>query len=346
MAATPSEARLRTLRRATRRSVGVATALASLALLVTAIAALWLGTSPITPPELIRALSAPATDPVHVILFDLRLPRIVLAISVGAALAASGVLFQALLRNPLAEPYILGISNGCAVGAIIGFILGIGPLGVTTLSFAGGAAVVLTVLSIARGAWGVRSESMLLGGVMVGAIAAAAIFMLLHFAGPQLRTAIQWTLGDLSSTSSVVGYGSGFLLVAIALCSMFTGDTLNALSLGDDEAASLGLDVSRVRVIAYLAGSFVVGLSVSFCGAIGFVGLVVPHIVRRVVGADHRVLLPVSIIVGGLFLLVCDTAARILLPAVDAAGGELPVGAVTALVGAPVFIYLLRRNPM
>jgi iron complex transport system permease protein len=267
-----------------------------------------------------------------------------LAVGVGAALATTGVLFQALLRNPLAEPYILGISNGSAIGAIVGYMLGLGAVGAPALSFISGAIVVLAVLRIGRGAFGLRSESMLLGGVMVGAITAALIFLLLHFVGPQLRSAIQWMLGDLSAATAGVGYASLGLFVIVVVVSLLSGDRLNALALGDDEAASLGVDVSRSRTIAYLLGSFLVGLSVAFCGAIGFIGLVVPHILRRIVGPDHRALLPASAFGGAIFLIICDTLARSLMTAVDATASELPVGAVTALVGAPIFIYLLRKR--
>lgn len=283
-------------------------------------------------------------DAVRTILLSLRLPRILLAISVGGALGATGVVFQALLRNPLAEPYILGVSNGCAVGAILGYLIGAGVVLLPVMSFVGGALSVVAVLAVGRGAYGLRSESMLLGGVMVGAIGAAAIFLLLGFLGDSMRSAIQWMLGDLSNITRDIGYLSLALFVLLLATGLFTGNLLNAVSLGEEEALSLGIPVARVRVIAYLIASLVVGIAVSFCGAIGFVGLVVPHIIRRAVGPDHRVLLPVSVIGGGLFLLVCDTIARSLMGSLGSTPTELPVGAITALLGAPLFIYLLRRG--
>lgn len=278
------------------------------------------------------------------IILSLRLPRIVLAVAVGGALAATGVMFQAVLRNPLAEPYMLGVSNGCAVGAMIGYAVGASSITVPALSFAGGAAVVLAVLWISKGGgYGDRSEGLLLGGVMVAAIGAALIFLLLGFLGDSMRTAIQWMMGNLASASAHIGYGSGVLWIAVLVLSLAGGNILNAISLGDDEAATLGLPVNRARIILYLIGSLTVGLTVSFCGAIGFVGLVAPHIMRRIVGPDHRMLLPASVIGGGIFLLLCDTAARSLLGFVGNVGSELPVGAVTALVGAPIFITMLRN---
>ncbi len=335
----------RVRRRLTRQRLHLIVSGAFLLLLLAIVLGLCIGPEFISPGRVVAALLADDPDSLtSTILFRLRLPRLVLAASVGAALSCAGVIFQSLLRNPLAEPYILGVSNGCAIGAIIGFMIGAGPFLQPLMSFLGGGLVILAVLSISRGTYGVRSESMLLGGVMVGAICAALIFLLLHFIGPQLRSAIQWMLGDLSTASASVGYGSVALWIALLAASFFTGDPLNALSLGDEEAASLGVNVTRTRAVAYVVGSFIVSISVAFCGAIGFIGLVVPHIIRRIVGPDHRALLPLSVIGGGIFLVVCDTLARSLMPVIDASASELPVGAITALVGAPSFIYLLRRR--
>lgn len=322
------------------------TVLASLALLtaITALACVLVGTELTSPMELWRALSGSFDPALRTIIVDLRMPRIALAAGVGAALASCGVLFQAMLRNPLAEPYILGLSNGCAVGAILGYFIGIGQVGVTLLSFAGGTLVIVTVLAISRGSFGVRSEAMLLSGVMIDAVTAAMIFLLLYFLGDQVRSAVQWLLGDLSNTPAWIAPASIALLVTLFVASLFSGRILNALALGDDEAASLGLDVKRVKTILYLVASFIVGITVSFCGTIGFIGLVVPHILRRIVGADHRLLLPASVLGGAIFLMLCDAISRAALPAFGTAGGELPVGAITALVGAPLFIYLLRAG--
>jgi iron complex transport system permease protein len=315
---------------------------------------LLLGPELIGPGRLIGLIGG-GEDPVaSTIIFDLRLPRILLALGVGGALAATGAVFQALLKNPLAEPYILGVSNGCAVGAILGLNLPLvsaalglgvdpGQVGVTALSFIGGLIVVMLVLWIGRRTTGTSSESMLLGGVMVAAIGAAIIFLLLALL-PNVRGAIQWMLGDLGSASPAIGISSALLFLLLLIASFVTGPVLNLLALGDEQAAMLGLNVDRATVIAYLASSLVIGLAVSFCGAIGFVGLVVPHIVRRLVGPDHRMLMPMAVIAGGIFLLVCDTIARTLIPLTGGGGGELPVGAITALVGAPLFVRLLTRR--
>lgn len=326
----------------------------SLLLLVLLPLCLAVGPEIIGPGKLLGTLFGQGDPVLETIIFDIRLPRVLLAVGIGAALATTGAVFQALLKNPLAEPYILGISNGCAVGAILGInlpaitaLLGIGfnpgQAGVTLLSFAGGAIVTLIVLWIGRRSVGSRTESMLLGGVMVAAVGAAIIFLLLHLL-PNVRSAIQWMLGDLSRVSSGIGYTSALLFGALLTLSFFIGNSLNTLALGEEQAASLGLNVKRATTIAYIGSSFVIGLATSFCGAIGFVGLVVPHIIRRAVGPDHRLLMPLSVLVGAIFLLLCDTAARSLLPATGASGGELPVGAVTALIGAPLFIRLLTKE--
>lgn len=332
-------------RRVTRKGFVPVFAAASVMLLILAPIALAVGPELIAPGDLISAFFSSSRDSiVSTILFELRLPRVLLAISVGASLALTGVTFQALLKNPLAEPYILGVSNGCAVGAILGFLLGISQPGITALSFLGGLVVVLAVLWIGRRSLGTESDSMLLGGVMVAAIGAAIIFLMLHLLGAQVRSAIQWMLGDLSGASPEIGYASLALFALLLATSFVSGNTMNALALGEEQAAALGLNVRRATVVAYLGSSLVVGIATSFCGAIGFVGLVVPHMVRRVVGPDHRMLMPISVIAGGAFVLICDTIARSLLPITGTGGGELPVGAVTALFGAPLFIWLLRRN--
>lgn len=328
----------------TRRQVRRLLIAGGILLALTALVCVFIGPGGLTPARVADLIGGGGDEITRTILFRLRLPRLALAASVGAGLAASGVIFQALLRNPLAEPYILGVSNGCAVGAILGYLVGVGPIGHILLAFGSGSAVVFTVLFISRNSFGTESASMLLAGTMIGAISAAILFILLHFLGPNVQSAIQWMLGDFSSASATTGYSSLILLAALLVASLFAGGLLNALSLGEEEATSLGVNVVTTRRLFYLGASFVVGLSVSFCGAIGFVGLVVPHILRRLVGPDHRALLPASVLGGGIFVLLCDTLARSFLSIVDNAGGELPIGAVTALVGAPVYIYLLRRG--
>lgn len=328
---------------------------AAIALLVMIPVALIVGTDLLSIGEILALFSDDADPVVSTIFFELRLPRVLLALGVGAVLAATGAVFQALLKNPLAEPYILGVSNGCAVGAIIGMNLPFistalassflaGQFGLTLLSFVGGLLVVGLVLRIGRSSGGTDAESMLLGGVMVAAIGAAIIFLMLAVL-PNVRGAIEWMLGDLGSATPTIGWISLALFALLLLGSLPVGNPLNLIALGREQAASLGLDVDRATKVAYVACSLLVGLAVSFCGAIGFVGLVVPHIVRRLVGPDHRLLMPLSVMFGGFFLLLCDTIARAILPALGLGAAELPVGAITALVGAPLFVRLLVRTP-
>ncbi len=350
----PAETHHRSAQRLTAGNVRLLLLTAGGILLLASFIALLIGPELLSPAHVIALIFGESDQVGRTILFDLRLPRILLALGVGAALAATGAVFQAILKNPLAEPYILGVSNGSAVGAIIGLnlptfaglfgiTLAAGQFGVTLFSFIGGLVVVLLVLWIGRRTAGGESESMLLGGVMVAAIGAAIIFLLLAIL-PNVRGAIQWMLGDLGSASPGIGVASGVLFLLLLTLSFLSGPALNLLALGEEQARSLGLDVRRVTIIAYLISSLIIGLAVSFCGAIGFVGLVVPHIIRRAVGPDHRLLMPLSVIGGGLFLLLCDTIARSLLPLSSLGGGELPVGAITALVGAPLFVRLLTKR--
>lgn len=314
-------------------------------LLLTLLVALLIGTGTAGPFDALRSLFDADRDPTtSTILFDVRLPRVLLAAGVGGLLAGTGVLFQAILRNPLAEPYILGVSNGCAVGAILGMLVGLGSLLLPLAAFAGGMITVAIVLTVARGGYRENSEGMLLAGVMIGAIGAALIFLMLHLLGPQLRSALQWMLGDLSGAPAASGPIAVGVAILLLIPSLPLGGSLNALALGEEESLSLGVDGRRLRVVLFVAGSLVVGTAVAFCGAIGFVGLVVPHLLRRVFGPDHRLLLPASIIGGGIFLVICDTVARMLPTTLGAGAGELPIGAVTALIGAPVYIVMLRRK--
>ncbi len=326
----------------------------SLALVVASVVALIVGSKLFGLDDLVALIGGEASSLQQTIFYELRLPRVLLALGVGATLAATGAIFQALLKNPLAEPYILGVSNGCAVGAIIGLNLPFisttlassflaGQFGISLLSFIGGAIVVGLVLRIGRRTRGTESESMLLGGVMVAAIGAAIIFLMLAIL-PNVRGAIEWMLGDLGSATPTIGLIALGLFGLLLLASFLIGSPLNLVALGREQAASLGLNVDRTTIIAYLGSSLVVGLAVSFCGAIGFVGLVVPHIIRQLVGPDHRLLMPLVVVNGALFLLLCDTLARTALPILGLGTAELPVGAVTALVGAPLFVHLLTRG--
>ena len=274
------------------------------------------------------------------IVLELRLPRVIMAMSVGVALSLAGATFQGLLRNPLADPYVLGTASGAALGAAVAILLPIqlALLGfglVHLLAFAGALGAVAVVYRVAR-LGGLNSmTAVLLTGYAVGSLLAAGLAMTMYLAGSNLRQIFFYLLGSFSLASwpqvaiglPIIAFGSAVILTRAR--------SLNGLLLGEETAAHLGLDVRRERLLLLAAASLVTAAAVAMSGLIGFVGLVVPHVVRLVVGANARLLLPLSAIYGAAFLGLADLAARM--------PGELPVGVVTAVVGAPFFLYLLRR---
>lgn len=278
---------------------------------------------------------------VNTIIWQIRFPRVMLAALVGATLSLGGLVFQALLRNPLAEPYILGISGGAAIGAIIGITLGLARFpGVGLLAFAGGMATLFLVLGIAAGRTFSKSEALLLSGVMVNAFCSAVIMFLISLSGnTDLHSIIFWLMGDLSSAGvSGVFYLSIMVLPCFAVV-FWLAHSMNILQMGRDMAQTMGINVSAVTIGLLAVASFMVSATVIQCGLIAFVGLVIPHLLRLIFGSDHRVLVPACILGGGAYLIICDLLARTLPPQ-----GEMPAGVITAMVGAPVFIYLLKRS--
>ena len=296
-----------------------------------------------------RALAEPSSLD-RVLLFEVRLPRSALAAIAGAGLSVVGASFQALLRNPLAEPYVLGVSGGAALGATIAIALGaatvtfLGAALVPAAALVGGLAATVLVYGIARRSeHGSAGTSILLAGVMVNAIAAALVTFFKVFVGPsRAQQLLRWltgfvdlpTPGSLAVTAIYVGIGSAVLLSDAA--------RMNLLALGDDTAGTLGVDVRALTRRTFFASSCVVGAIVALTGLIGFVGLVVPHALRRWIGPDHRALLPASMLVGASMVLLCDLSARLLFRVF---GTEPPVGAVTAMIGGPVFLAMLASPP-
>jgi iron complex transport system permease protein len=275
---------------------------------------------------------------------ELRLPRAVAAALVGSALAVAGAAFQALLRNPLAEPYVLGVSGGAALGAVGAIVLGASlpiPGLIPVAAFAGAAATVVVVLRIALGVGPtLDTRVLLLAGVVVGAFANAGIFLLLTVADvATFRSATAWMMGSLSGVTWSGDAALAAQLVAGGGVLLLLARPLNALAIGEETAAYLGVSVERTKWLAYAAASLLAAASVATAGIVGFVGLVVPHAARLVWGSDHRVLLPAAALLGAAFLLLTDVCARTI-----AAPTELPLGAVTAVVGVPVFVALLRRR--
>jgi iron complex transport system permease protein len=315
------------------------------ALLVLAVAlGLVVGPSALSTAEVWDALTGEAGGAAADIVLRVRLPRVVLAALVGASLAVAGTLFQALLRNPLADPYILGVSGGAALGGIcvlaLGGALGLGYAAVPPAAFAGAVLTILLLLAVSGGTGRLSPTTLLLTGVVFNAFASAAIIFLASVAGMVEGAAIfLWLIGNLSDARfEVAGWVAAFLALGLA-CALPLARQLNLLALGEEPAAQLGTDVERVKRVLLFATSLMVGAAVSVSGLIGFVGLIIPHLLRLLFGPDHRLLVPAAALGGAGFLVLCDTAARTLL-----GGRELPVGAITAVVGGPLFLILLRRH--
>lgn len=280
-----------------------------------------------------------------VILLYVRLPRVLLGFMVGACLAAVGVGLQALLRNPLADPYVLGISSGAALGAAVAILLGIGTtvLAVSALplcAFAGGLLSILIVYRIAVSYGRLPVHTLLLAGVVLNAIFSALIMFITSIMDPTRSFGMMaWLMGTLTAPRySTLAVLAAYLLVG-CLVLFRQAQPLNLLTLGEESARSLGVEVELVKKAVFFTSALLTGVVVSVSGLIGFVGMVIPHAVRLVVGADHRMLLPASAMVGGIFLMAADTVARTVL-----APAEIPVGVVTALAGGPFFMYLLMSR--
>jgi len=273
----------------------------------------------------------------HSLVIELRLPRTLAAFATGGMLALAGALLQVLLRNPLADPYVLGVSGGASAGALAALLLGLGGLWLTGAAFGGALAsmVLVFVLAHGRGRWG--PTRLLLTGVVVAAGWGAVISLLLALSpDTHLKGMLFWLMGDLSQAAFP---GTALIVLVAALIGCYPwARTLNVLSHGELRAAALGVSVARVHASVYLLASLLTAAAVTTAGNIGFVGLIVPHMVRLVVGADHRVLLPGAVLLGGTLLVIADTVARTAL-----APQQLPVGVVTAMLGVPAFLVLLRR---
>jgi iron complex transport system permease protein len=273
------------------------------------------------------------------IIFEIRLPRILYAIAVGGGLSIAGAVFQAILMNPLAEPYILGISSGGTFGAVLSFLIGASFVGTQLFSFTGALLVMLLVFLLGKRFGELEPNVLLLTGVMVGAFFSAAILLMMTLLNDSLRTAIFWLMGNLSIADKAnlkfvlpVTFFVSFVLI-------LNSNKYNLLSLGADSAKQLGVNIKLFRNVTYLLTSLMIGTLVSVSGIIGFVGLLIPHLCRMIFGVDNRIVLPASFFLGASYLILCDTLARTVI-----SPSEIPVGAVTAIIGAPVFIYLLRKR--
>jgi iron complex transport system permease protein len=283
------------------------------------------------------ALAGNAGTP-HDLIWQLRLPRMLAAFAVGALLAAAGALMQVLLRNPLADPYVLGISGGAAVGALGAGMLGAAAFGQSAGAVMGAVGSTLLVFGLAHGEGGWTQSRLLLTGVVVAAGWGAVVTLMLALVpDQQLRGMLFWLIGDLSAAGPP--WQALVALVVGLACAVPLGRELNALARGEIAAMSLGVETRWLRPVVYLLASFLTAAAVTTAGSVGFVGLVVPHMVRLAVGNDMRILLPASALGGASLVMLADTVARSLM-----APMQLPVGAITALIGVPVFLYLLSRG--
>ena len=323
-----------------------------LALLITAAVAVSIGAVPLSLREighvfleLFGISSGTRVDPIkRDILLNMRLPRVALAGAVGAALATAGAAFQGLFRNPMADSYVIGVSSGAALGAVAAILLGLpvawGGIGAVPLfAFAGGALTLLLVYRMARVGSEVPVMPLLLAGIAVSAFLSALISLLTYFADERLHQVVFWIMGGLGGAT----WAKVRMMVPYALlgfgCVYFYHRELNAMLFGEETAHHLGIDIEKVKKVLLGGSSQMVAAAVSTSGIIGFVGLVVPHFIRLLIGPDHRRLLPASALLGAALLMVTDTLGRTII-----APRELPVGIITALLGAPLFIYLLRRR--
>lgn len=284
-----------------------------------------------------QTISGASTGVPRTLIFELRLPRALTAFTVGSMLALAGTLLQVLLRNPLADPYVIGVSGGAAIAALLAILAGAAAATTSIAAFGGALASILLVFALSRSGPG-GTQRLLLTGVIVGAGWGAGISLLLVLApSSQVQSMLFWLLGDLSNAS----YGTlGFFALGVALAvSMIHARALNVLLRGESTAAALGENPARLRTLIYLLASLLTAIAVTLAGSIGFVGLIVPHLLRLLGLGDHRYLLPAAMLLGGAFLVIADTLARTVVAPL-----QLPVGILTALIGVPVFLFLLGRT--
>lgn len=317
-----------------------------LALALSVVAALCAGSVWYSPLEAVSFLIDGKSFPSEfAVLAGIRLPRIVLSVLVGGALSASGAAFQALLRNPLADPYIVGTSSGAALGAAVAIVLNVSAAGIfspiTLFAFVGSGVVMLCVYWVSLRNGRLSVESFLLSGVIAGAFCGALVSFLMVFAGKDLHHIVWWLMGGFAGREDwdyvllILPY---FIAGVSALA--FLSPSLNLFSMGEEIAASRGVDVERAKFMIIASASLLTAAAVSVAGTIGFVGFMIPHAVRRLFGSEHRILMITSVLGGGVFLLCADTLARCVL----AGGVEIPVGIITSLCGAPFFFFVLKNK--
>jgi iron complex transport system permease protein len=302
------------------------------------VAAVSIGSTALEPVELWRGLFGGGDSLARALVLELRLPRALCAFATGATLALAGVLMQVLLRNPLADPYILGVSGGAAVAALAAMLAGLGGFWIDAGAATGALAATLLVFALAHGVGGWTPTRLLLTGVVVAAGCGAIVSLMLALGSEsRLRGMVFWLMGDLSTSISPARVVA--VLIPVLVLALLFARSLNLLARGEIEARALGLPLGRVRLSLFVAGSVLTAAAVTTAGSIGFVGLVTPHLVRMLFGSDHRVVVPAATILGGVLLVLADLLARTLI-----APRQLPVGALTAVIGVPLFLVLMRRQ--
>jgi iron complex transport system permease protein len=320
-----------------RRALLILAALAGLAL-ASIVLALCVGSIRVPLADVLATLAGDNGSIPGEVVRSLRLPRALAGFACGGLLALAGALLQVLLRNPLADPYVLGISGGAGVGALLAILLGLASTGINALAFLGALAAMLLVFGLAHGDGGWTQTRLLLTGVIVAAGCGATVALMLSIAPEhKLRGMLFWLMGDLSQGASPVLPLA--MLAATLLVALPFARELNLLARGADTAQTLGVAVPRLRRGVYVVASLATAAAVTHAGSIGFIGLIVPHLVRLATGNDQRLLLPASALAGGALLVIADTLARTVL-----APQQLPVGVLTALIGVPVFLFLLGRD--
>ncbi len=318
----------------------------SLAILLVIVCLFSLGVGAVHIPlqKVLVSLTKGRGTPEYTILFAIRLPRILLGLAVGGGLAIAGVVLQGMFRNPLVEPYTLGISGGAALGVtlniVAGGVAGLGLFSLPISGFLGALGIISLVYILGTRGGAVKLSRLLLIGVMVSFIASALIMLIMAVTRTEdLQGIIFWIMGSLEEPDTSLIRAMLLISLGGLIISLFFSVDLNAFSLGEEEAFHLGVPVERVKKILFLLASFLTGCCVSVTGIIGFVGLVIPHLMRLLVGGDHRILLVTSFLAGAIFLILCDTLARVAIAPV-----ELPVGVITGLVGGSIFIYALSSK--
>ncbi len=320
----------------------VITLVLSVLLILSMFLGISMGSADQNPVRLLNTLLYPEQEPtLSMIIWKIRLPRVLLAVMAGSVLSVGGLVFQSILRNPLAEPYILGISGGSAIGAILGILLGLSRFpGVSFTAFLGSIITLMLILLLSSGQSILGKDRLLLSGVMVNAFCSALIMFLISMTqDSRLHNIMFWLMGDLSSGNM----SQVTILIAMVMpCFVLIfslSHAMNLLSMGKELAQTLGIHIKTVTIGLLVITSFMVSVVVGYCGLLGFVGLVIPHLLRLKLGPDHRILMPACILGGGAYMVLCDLVARILPDQ-----GEIPAGVITAMIGAPLFVYLLKRS--